>query len=279
MPSARKAYRETDRGGDAPTDRGRRRITSPIPSNNAAGIVRRVKAIEARGLVKRYESVTALGGVDLDVDAGDFFGLFGPNGAGKTTLLRILTGQLAPTAGRANVLGIDPARDPLNVKAAIGIVPEVESPPSYLTASEYLYFVGRVRGVPDLPKAIDRWVTFFDLNEGRGTICRDLSKGTRQKLMLAAAFIHEPSLLFLDEPFINLDPIYQRKLKDFLLEYRDSGRTVFMCSHLLEIAEKLCDRVAVIDGGRVIAKGSVAEVKRGERDLEAAFLRLVGERR
>jgi len=273
------ASREHDGPAGPPRSGSSASITSPIPSNNGAEIVRRVKAVEAHGLVKRYGSVTALAGVDLDVEAGDFFGLFGPNGAGKTTLLRILTGQLAPTAGRSSVLGIDPAREPLKVKAAIGIVPEVESPPSYLTASEYLYFVGRVRDVPRLQEAIDRWIAFFDLDEARGTICRDLSKGTRQKLMLAAAFLHGPSLLFLDEPFINLDPIYQRKLKDYLQQYRDAGGTVFMCSHLLEIAEKLCDRVAVIDGGRVIAKGSVAEVKRGERDLEAAFLRLVGERR
>jgi len=238
-----------------------------------------VKAIEARGLVKRYASVTALDGVDLEVESGEFFGLAGPNGAGKTTLLRILTGQLAPTGGTARVLGIDPARQPLRVKAAVGIVPEIESPPSYLTAAEYLYFVGRVRQVPCLQEAIDRWIRFFDLEEVRGTICRDLSKGTRQKLMLAAAFIHNPDLVFLDEPFINIDPIYQRRLKDFLLEYSAAGRTVFMCSHLLEIAEKLCDRVAIIDGGRIIAQGSIAEVRREDRDLETAFLRLVGERR
>ena len=238
-----------------------------------------MKVIEAHGLVKRYGPVTALDGVDLEVDSGEFFGLAGPNGAGKTTLLRILTGQLAPTGGEARVLGIDPARQPLRVKAAVGIVPEVESPPSYLTASEYLYFVGRVRQVPRLQEAIDRWLRFFDLEEARTTICRDLSKGTRQKLMLAAAFIHGPDLLFMDEPFINLDPIHQRRLKDFLLEYSAAGHTVFMCSHLLEIAEKLCDRVAIVDGGKIIAQGSIAEVRREDRDLETAFLRLVGERR
>jgi len=270
---------DKDNGRGPSTGFGASTITSPILSNNGLELARHVKAIVARGLRKRYGSVTALDGIDLEVEAGEFFGLFGPNGAGKTTLLRILTGQLAPTGGTARVLGIDPAKSALRVKAAIGIVPEVESPPSYLTAAEYLYFVGRVREVPKLQEAIDRWLAFFDLGGTRGTICRDLSKGTRQKLMLAAAFLHGPDLLFLDEPFINLDPIYQRRLKDYLIEYSAAGHTVFMCSHLLEIAERLCDRVAVIDGGRVIAQGSVAEVRREEKDLESAFLRLVGERR
>lgn len=254
-------------------------ITATTTSNNGVRLPRPVKAIEARGLAKTYGTVRALDGIDLEVEAGEFFGLAGPNGAGKTTLLRVLTGQIAPSGGTARVLGFDPAREPLKVKAAVGIVPEVESPPSYLTAAEYLYFVGRVRDVPRLQAAIDHWLEFFDLTEAKGTICRDLSKGTRQKLMLASAFLHGPDLLFLDEPFINLDPIFQRRVKDYLLEYSAAGHTVFMASHLLDIAEKLCDRVAVIDAGRVIAHGSVAEVRREDRDLESAFLRLVGERR
>jgi len=162
------------------------------------------------------------------------------------------------------------------VKAAVGIVPEVESPPSYLTSYEYLYFVSRVRNVPDAEARIARWLDFFDLEDVRRTICKDLSKGTRQKLMLAAAFLHEPALVFLDEPFINLDPIYQRKLKDFLADYIAQGGTAFMASHLLDIAEKLCDRVAVIQDGAIVATGTLDEIRGSERDLETAFLRIVG---
>ena len=234
-------------------------------------------AVEGVGLGKRYGQHEALRDVRLTLEEGEFFGLFGPNGAGKTTLLKILTGQLRPTSGHARVLGLDPSAEPIQVKAAIGIVPEVESPPSYLTAGEYLWFVGRVRGVERLEAQIAEWFAFFELDSVRTTVCKDLSKGTRQKLMLAAAMLHEPKLLFLDEPFINLDPIYQRKLRGRLADYVDSGGTVFMASHLLDIAEKLCDHVAVIHEGRIVADGAIADVKRGAANLEAAFLRLVGD--
>jgi len=235
-----------------------------------------VPAIEARGLVKRYGRIDALRGINLSVERGQFFGLFGPNGAGKTTMLRVLTGQLKPTSGTARVLDVDVVDDPLRVKALVGIVPEVESPPSYLTASEYLYFVGRVRGVDGIDRRIARWVEFFDLGDSRDLLCKDLSKGTRQKLMLAAAFFHDPALAFLDEPFINLDPIYQRRLKEFLEAYVSGGGTVFMASHLLGIAERLCDQVAVIQDGAIVASGSVDEIRGREMDLESAFLKLVG---
>ncbi len=235
-----------------------------------------VPAIRASQLTKRYGSLDALKGIDLAVEPGEFFGLFGPNGAGKTTMLRILTGQLRPTSGEAHVLDVDVVQEPLHVKSLVGIVPEVESPPSYLTAHEYLYFVGRVRKLDRLEERIAHWFEFFDLDEGGTTLCRDLSKGTRQKLMLAAAFIHEPAVVFLDEPFINLDPIYQRKLKDFLAEYVARGGTAFMASHLLDIAGKLCDRVAVIQSGSIIATGTVDQIRGGDADLESAFLRLVG---
>jgi ABC-2 type transport system ATP-binding protein len=235
-----------------------------------------VPAIVAARLGKRYGRTDALKEVDLRVEHGEFFGLFGPNGAGKTTMLRILTGQLRPTSGEAQVLDVNVVGEPLRVKSLVGIVPEVESPPSYLTAYEYLYFVGRVRRLDGLETRIARWFEFFDLHENRTSLCKDLSKGTRQKLMLAAAFIHDPALVFLDEPFINLDPIYQRKLKDFLLEYVARGGTAFMASHLLDIAEKLCSRVAVIRSGSILATGTLNEIRGGETDLESAFLRLVG---
>jgi len=233
-------------------------------------------AIEVSALSKFYGSKPALEDVTLAVDDGEFFGLFGPNGAGKTTFLKVLTGQLAPTRGTARILGIDVLAAPMAVKEVIGIVPEVESPPSYLTSYEYLYFVSRVRKVPDADAKIMGWLDFFDLQDVRRTICKDLSKGTRQKLMLAAAFLHEPRLLFLDEPFINLDPIYQRRVRDLLAEFVDEGRTVLMCSHLLEIAEKLCDKVGILNEGRLIAQGELTAVRGREKDLETAFLKLVG---
>lgn len=238
-----------------------------------------VRAIEVEGLAKLYGDKPALRDVSLAVEAGEFFGLFGPNGAGKTTLLKILTGQLRPSRGKTTVLGIDPTMEPIRLKAAVGIVPEVESPPSYLTAGEYLWFVGRVRGVDGLEGRIAEWFEFFDLGGVRATVCKDLSKGTRQKLMLAAAMLHEPKLLFLDEPFINLDPIFQRKLRGRLEDHVGAGGTVFMASHLLDIAERLCDHVAIIHEGRIVADGAIQDVTRGHADLEAAFLRLVGDGR
>lgn len=232
--------------------------------------------INIKGISKSFGDVEALRNVDLEITAGEFFGCFGPNGAGKTTLLRILSGQLEPTKGTVNILGIDARRNPIEVKKAVGIVPEVESPPSYLTGREYLYFVGRVRKVDDLNQKIDHWLDFFELKEKEDVICKDLSKGMRQKLMLASAFIHEPKLLFLDEPFINLDPLFQRKVKDYLINYTNNSGTIFMCTHILEIAEKICTRIAIINKGNIIAKGSLNELKeQPNEDLERIFLRVL----
>lgn len=232
--------------------------------------------IETKDVSKDFGVVRALDGVSIDVREGDFFGFFGPNGAGKTTLLRILTGQLEPTSGSVSVLGVDVREDPIGVKRLIGIVPEVESPPTYLTGYEYLYFVGKVRGVDNLQERIERWLTFFDLDSKKGVICKDLSKGMRQKLMIASAFMHDPELVFLDEPFINLDPIYQKLLREFLQDYVSKGGTIFMCSHILEISEKLCNRIAIVDEGRVVAQGSKTELVGEDESLEKFFLRTIG---
>jgi len=233
-------------------------------------------AIDVDNIRKSFENTTALDGVSFQVNEGTFFGCFGPNGAGKTTLLRILTGQLLPTSGKANVLGMDASTNAKDIKKAIGLVPEVESPPSYLTAREFLLFVGELRGVEDIEQRIENWLDFFDLHEASGTLCKDLSKGMRQKVMLAAAFIHEPRLIFLDEPFINLDPIYQRKLRDYLLGLRDEGRTIFLCSHILEIAERLCEEVAILSRGRMVQQMTIEEMRSRGESLEGVFLRYVG---
>jgi len=228
-------------------------------------------AIQAVNISKSFGSVRVLDNVNLTVAPGEFFGLFGPNGAGKTTLLRVLTGQLAPDSGSAFTAGV-PLTDPIRLKIRVGIVPEAETPPTFLTTQETLELTCRLRGLGDMGERVERWIRFFDLDEKRDVLCRDLSKGQRQKVMLAAAFIHEPELLLLDEPFINLDPIYQRRLREYLASMVSGGRTVFMCSHLLEIAERLCDSVAIINRGRIVEQGRLGDL--GGR-LEDVFLRAV----
>src|SRR5512137_1514265 len=133
-----------------------------------------MRVLEARDVVKEFGGMKALDRVTINVDKGDFYGFFGPNGAGKSTLIRILTGQLEPTSGSVNVLGVDVVKEPLKVKERIGIVPEVESPPSYLTGHEYLYFVGKVRKLDNLEDKIEKWLTFFDLETKKGIICKDM---------------------------------------------------------------------------------------------------------
>ncbi|MBE0518313.1 MAG: ABC transporter ATP-binding protein [Thermoplasmata archaeon] len=232
--------------------------------------------IDAKDLVMDFGGMKALNLVSLTVEKGDLYGFFGPNGAGKTTLIRILTGQLKPTSGTVDVLRVDVVKNPIKAKELVGIVPEVESPPTYLTAYEYLYFVGKVRKVDNLEDRIDKWLSFFDLESKKGTICKDMSKGMRQKLMLASAFMHEPELLLLDEPFINLDPIYQKLLREHLEEYVSKGGTVFLCSHILEIAERLCNKLAIVNLGRVVVQGRKDELVKEDDDLERLFMRVIG---
>jgi len=235
-------------------------------------------AIKITKVSKKYGDFLALDDVTLSVDQGEFFGFVGPNGAGKTTLVRILTGQLAPTSGEVETAGVGPS-DPLEIRRRVGIVPEAESPPTFLTAQEFLELICRIRGVKDVKGSVAKWLEFFDVQDKKDVLCRDLSKGQRQKVMLSAAFIHEPKLLILDEPSINLDPIYQKRLREYLQGVTKEGRTVFMCTHILDMAEKLCSRVAVINRGRIIAKGRLDEIRsnQGER-LEDIFMRLVEER-
>jgi ABC-2 type transport system ATP-binding protein len=231
----------------------------------------------AKDLAKRYGDFIALHPLDVKVSSGEFFGVFGPNGAGKSTFIKLLTGQLRPSFGAVEVLGINAAEDPQKLKANIGIVPESESPPSYLTPSEFLQFVGKLRGLDDLDNKVEYWMNWFGLEEKSDTMCKDLSKGQRQKIMLASAFIHEPRLLFLDEPFANLDPIYQRKCRQWLLDMVANGGTIFLCSHVLEMAERMCNRMAIINNGKVLAAGTVKGLKNSESEtLEDVFIRLVG---
>ena len=234
-------------------------------------------AIISNNISKSFGDYKALERINLKVNEGKFFGLLGPNGAGKTTLLRILTGQLDQDSGEAEVMSL-PISDSIGIKKISGIVPEAESPPSFLTAEEFLKFVCRLRNLDNLDKRVSKWLDFFEIEEKKDILCKDLSKGQRQKLMLSVAFIHEPKLLFLDEPFINLDPIFQKKVREYLFNLVKSGCTIFMCTHILEIAEKLCTEVAVINKGKIISQGSLEKIRlnKGEH-LEDIFMRLIEE--
>jgi len=229
--------------------------------------------IDCKELSKKYDDFLALNNVELDIKEGEFFGLLGPNGAGKTTLLKILTGQIKASKGTAKVLGIKVKENVLEVKKNIAIVPEQESPPSFLTPKEVLEMVTTIRDIKN-PK-IDKWIEFFEMEKIDGRVCRNLSRGQRQKVMLAAAFISECKLLFLDEPFINLDPIVQTKVRDWLINFVKEGGTVFLNTHLLENAQRLCSRAAIIHEGEIQSIISLKKLKEQKMDLEELFHEIV----
>ncbi|MGC1120036.1 MAG: ABC transporter ATP-binding protein [Candidatus Methanofastidiosia archaeon] len=228
--------------------------------------------IEVCGLSKFYGPIKAVQNLTLTVKKGEFFGFLGPNGAGKTTTIKMLTGQVPPESGEARVLGIDVTHH-IEVKKAVGIVPEVVLLPSFLTVTEYLEFVCSVRHIDEDQAAF--WLDFVELNESENTLCKDLSQGMKQKLSFAAAFIHNPLLVFLDEPFADVDPLMQKKLRTFLHEYVIGGGTVFLSTHILEMAEKLCSRIAVLLKGTVLRSGTLPELLQEGPTLEDVFFTLV----
>ena len=222
-------------------------------------------AIRATDLRKAYGDLEALAGLSLSVDRGEVFGFLGPNGAGKTTTIGVLTGQLRPDGGEAAVLGVDPAESPVGVRERIGILPEQERPPSFLTPREYLQFVGSVRGLEDDAVA-DRtaeWADRLAFGEKLDTLSTDLSRGQQQKAMIAGAFLHEPEAVFIDEPLANLDPIMQERVKRFLADYSEAGNAVFLSTHDIEVAEELCDRVGIISEGELLAERRPSDLEPG----------------
>jgi len=231
--------------------------------------------IEARNLRKEYGEVVAVADIDLAIKKGELFGLLGPNGSGKTTIIRLLTGQVQPTSGSVRVMGIDAATHPVEARTEIGIIPEQETPPSFLTAEEYLRFVGEIRHVDDIGEQCDWWFSYLEFDDARTRLCKDLSRGTRQKLMFAQAFLHRPPLALIDEPLINLDPVMQRRVKDFLKDYVGAGNSIFLSTHILAIAEEICTGIAILNRGELLFTGSPAELRERHEDLEGFFLGLV----
>lgn len=230
-----------------------------------------MSVIEMTDVGKRYGDFQALDGLSLAVGRGELFGLLGPNGAGKTTAIGLLTGQLAPDEGTLSVLGTDPATEPIETRRRVGIVPEKESPPSFLTPREYFDFVGQVRGIPEdrLANRVQEWADRLAFTDKLDAISTDLSRGQQQKVMITQAFLHDPEAVFIDEPLANLDPIMQERVKAYFEEYRAQDNALLLSTHGIEVARELCDRVGVVRDGRLVAERRPADMRPDESLLDA----------
>jgi ABC-2 type transport system ATP-binding protein len=238
--------------------------------------------IELKGLTKKYGAFTAVNGIDLTVPSGELFGFLGPNGAGKTTSLRMIAGILQPTAGSVRIGGIDMAKDPSAAKARLGFIPDRPFIYEKLTGAEFLRFVAGLydqRGA-EVEHRARELMALFDLEAWRDELVESYSHGMRQKLIIASAFVHRPDVIVVDEPHVGLDPKSIRILRELLREYVNRGHTIMMSTHTLEVAEQMCDRIAIIVNGEIRVCGTMAELREQsqQQTLEEIFLRLTGER-
>ena len=242
----------------------------------------RTPAILAQGLRKLYGQHVAVSHASFAIWPGEIVGFLGPNGAGKTTTIKMLTGLIKPTEGTAAIMGYDIQRQPKEAKAQFGYVPDTPNLYGKLSGWEFLRFVGRLYRVPteQVERRAAELLRVFDLYEAAGDMTEGYSHGMQQKLALAAALVHDPKVLFLDEPTVGLDPRSARLIKDLLVQLRDRGTAVFFSTHILEIAERMCDRVLIIDRGEIIASGTMEELRARagaeHGSLEDIFLSLTG---
>ena len=239
--------------------------------------------IELSQLTKRYGKFTAVDAIDLTVPRGELFGFLGPNGAGKTTTLRMIAGILRPTSGSIRIAGIDLVESPAAAKARLGFIPDRPFIYEKLTGMEFLRFVAGLynQSGEQVERRSRELMALFDLEQWRDELVESYSHGMRQKLIISSAFVHRPDVIVVDEPMVGLDPKAARILKDLFREYTRRGHTIMMSTHTLEVAETMCDRIAIIQGGRIRACGTMAELKAsaeaGARGLEDIFLKLTGE--
>jgi len=238
--------------------------------------------IRLEQLTKRYGDFTAVEGIDLEIPAGTLYGFLGPNGAGKTTTMRMIAGILRPTSGRVEVAGIDVVRDPVRAKAGMGFIPDRPYVYDKLTGAEFLRFVAALygQGGADIERRIDELLELFDLSRWKDELTETYSHGMRQKLIISSALVHRPRVIVVDEPMVGLDPRSARLLRQIFRHFVDHGGTVLMSTHTLEVAEVMCDQIAIIQGGRIAASGTMAEIREqtsaGDASLEELFLRLTG---
>ena len=242
-------------------------------------------SIEAHGLAKTFGKKVAVSNVTLQVREGEFFGFLGPNGAGKSTTIKMLCGLLRPDGGEIRIAGVDLYSDPLEVKRLIGVLPEETNLYERLTGEEYLLFAGQMYGLTK-KEAVERTASLMELmepTEERKKLIVDYSMGMRKKVALAAALIHRPRVLFLDEPFNGIDPISVRSIRNVMRHLTERGTTIFITSHVMEVIEKLCSRVAIINNGQIVAEGTLNQLREAahtgsDTSLEDVFLKLVDAR-
>lgn len=236
--------------------------------------------IELQQLTKTFGDRTAVNAVTLSVGKGEIFGFLGPNGAGKSTTVKMLTGMVLPTSGTARVAGFDIAAEPIEVKKRIGYVPESGAIFDSLTASEYLQLIGELHHLdPDLmERRSNEFLALFGLMEHQHQRIQHYSKGMKQKVLIAAALIHNPEVLFLDEPLNGLDANASLVFKELLKKLSAQGKTIFFTSHILDVVERVCTRIAIINNGTILTDGTSAQIlqQTGERTLEEAFAKLTG---
>ena len=238
--------------------------------------------IELSNLTKRYGRFTAVDGINLTIPRGELYGLLGPNGAGKTTTMRMIAGILQPSSGTVKIAGIDIQQSPLVAKSRLGFIPDRPFVYDKLTGAEFLRFVAGLygQGGIEIERRIDELLGLFELAPWKDELTESYSHGMRQKLIISSALVHRPEVIVVDEPMVGLDPRAARLLKDLFRGFVSRGGTVLMSTHTLEIAEALCDRIAIIQGGKIVAAGTMAELKQqtasGDIGLEDLFLRLTG---
>ncbi|MDZ7780858.1 MAG: ABC transporter ATP-binding protein [Gemmatimonadota bacterium] len=238
--------------------------------------------LDLRGVVKRYGDFEAVKALDLRAEPGEIFGFLGPNGAGKTTTIRMVAGVLRPSAGQVLVRGLDMEREPEAAKARIGYIPDRPFLYEKLSGAEFLRFVAGLWGRADAEtdQRAARLLELFGLVAWKDELIESYSHGMRQKILIASALIHQPDLIVVDEPMVGLDPRAARLLKDLLQTFVSEGGTVFLSTHTLEVAEALCDRISIIQEGRIIASGTMdelrAQAESGSAHLEEIFLKVTG---
>ena len=240
-------------------------------------------SITIRDLYKNYGEVRALDGINIEIPGGQIFGILGPNGSGKTTMLKIISSIMEPTTGLVSVNGINVMGDPMKVKSIIGYVPETPNLYESLTPIEFLGFVGSIRKIDHeiLTERIYRFAKAFEIEDNLNNFIGSLSFGTKQKVAIISAFLHDPEIIILDEGMNGLDPRSAKILKNLLLEYVSSGRTVLFSTHVLEVAESVCHRMAIIYKGRIMDVGTLKELResagRHDANLEDIFLNATGD--